>query len=81
MTDEVYTPTAEEIAQHYSACLDSVNLINDVIANPDNYTDDPTVIQRNVTHLEGMRNAAYWTTEDMTSIDLAITAGNAELEN
>jgi hypothetical protein len=46
--------TAEEIAQHYSAAMDSVNLINDVVANPDKYTDDPTVLQRNVDHLKIM---------------------------
>ena len=79
MTDEVYTPTAEEIAQHYSACMDSVNLINAVIAAPDDYVDDPTVLQRNVTHLEGMVNASYWTTEDMTPLNNAITAGNAAI--
>ena len=44
--------TAEEIAQHYSAAMDSVNLINAVIADPAAYADDETVIQRNVDHLE-----------------------------
>ena len=32
--------TAEQIAQHYSAAMDSVNLINAVIASPDEYADD-----------------------------------------
>ena len=79
MTEEVYTPTAEEIAKHYSACMDSVNLINAVIAAPDNYADDPTVLQRNVEHLEGMVNYEHWTTEDMTPLNNAITAGNAAI--
>lgn len=79
MTDDVYTPTAEEIAQHYSACMDSVNLINAVIADPDAYADDETVLQRNVSHLEGMVNATYWTNEDMTPLNDAITAGNAAI--
>ena len=39
--------TAEEIAQHYSAAMDSVNLINAVIADPTAYANDETVIQRN----------------------------------
>ena len=73
--DDQLTP--ERIAKHYSACLDSVWVINDAIANPDKYVDDDTVIQRNVQHLEGMRSADFWTTEDMTPIDAAIAAGNA----
>ena len=35
MAEEI---TAEEIAQHYSAAMDSVNLINDIVASGD--TDD-----------------------------------------
>jgi hypothetical protein len=79
MTDEVYIPTAEEISKHYSACMDSVNLINAVIANPAAYVDDETVLQRNVEHLENMINAMYWTNEDMTPLNDAITAGNAAI--
>lgn len=74
-----YNPTPEEIAKHYSACLDSVMVINDAIANPDKYTGDDTVIQRNVIHLEGMKRATFWTTEDMAPIDAAIAAGNAAI--
>jgi len=72
-------PTPERIAHHYRACMDSVNLINAVIAAPDNYADDPTVLQRNVKHLEGMVNYEHWTTEDMTPLNNAITAGNAAI--
>ena len=73
--DDQLTP--EQIAKHYSACLDSVWVIEDAIANPDRYTTDDTVIERNVQHLEGMRQADFWTDEDMTPIDAAISAGNA----
>jgi hypothetical protein len=76
MTDDL---TPERIAKHYSACLDSVRVINDAIANPDRYTGDDTVIERNVQHLEGMRKADFWTDEDMTPIDEAIAAGNDAL--
>jgi hypothetical protein len=75
MNPEELTP--EQIAKHYSACLDSVWVINDAIANPNRYTGDDTVIQRNVQHLEGMRRAEFWTDEDMAPIDDAIAAGNA----
>jgi len=76
MEDEL---TPERIAKHYSACLDSVWVVNDAIANPDKYTGDDTVIDRNVQHLEGMRKADFWTDEDMTPIDEAITAGKAAI--
>ena len=68
--------TAEEIAQHYSACMDSVNLINAVVAAPADYADDETVLQRNVDHLALMVLQDYWTTEDMTPLNDAVTAGN-----
>jgi hypothetical protein len=75
--DDQLTP--ERIAKHYSACLDSVWVINDAIANPNSYIGDDTVIDRNVKHLEGMRQAPFWTNEDMAPIDAAIAAGNAAL--
>ena len=75
--DDQLTP--ERIAKHYSACLDSVWVINDAIANPDKYTGDDTVIERNVQHLEGMRQADFWTDEPMADIEATIAAGNAAL--
>ena len=69
--------TAEDIARHYSASMDSVNLINAVIAAPDDYTDDPTVLQRNIDHLKGTLVRDIWTTEDMTPFNDAIAAGEA----
>ena len=69
--------TAEEIAQHYSAAMDSVNLINEVIADPAAYVNDETVIQRNVDHLKIMVAKDFWTTEDLTPFNDAIAAGGA----
>ena len=77
MNPEEQTP--EQIAKHYSACLDSVWVVNDAIANPNRYKGDDTVIQRNVQHLEAMRNAPFWTTEDMAPINAAVAAGNSAL--
>ena len=69
--------TTEEIAQHYSAAMDSVNLINAVVAAPDDYADDETVLPRNVEHLKIMLAQDYWTTEDMTPFNDAIAAGES----
>jgi len=77
MPEEGIEMTAEDVARHYSASMDSVNLINAVIAAPDNYTDDPTVLQRNIDHLKGTLVRDIWTTEDMTPFTDAIAAGEA----
>ena len=75
MEDKVETP--EEIAQHYSSAMDSVNLINAVIADPDAYVNDETVMQRNVDHLKLVIDWTFWTDEDMTPFNDAIAAGEA----
>ena len=77
MPDEEIEMTAEDVARHYSASMDSVNLVNAVIAAPDDYTDDPTVLQRNIDHLKGTLVRDIWTTEDMTPFNDAIAAGEA----
>jgi hypothetical protein len=77
MPEEEIEMTAEDIARHYSAAMDSVNLINAVIAAPDDYTNDPTVLQRNIDHLKGTIVRDIWTTEDMTPFNDAIAAGEA----
>lgn len=69
--------TAEEIAQHYSAAMDSVTLINAVIADPAAYVNDETVIQRNVDHLKIMVAKDFWTDEDLAPFNDAIAAGEA----
>ncbi len=77
MTD---TPTAEEIAQHYTAMGHSVDLINDIVAgNQDaiiDAEDRQGTVNRNVEHLQLMVAKDFWTTEDMTAANAAITAGN-----
>ena len=77
MTD---TPTAEEIAQHYTAMGHSVDLINDIVAgNQDDdmeAADRQDTVNRNVEHLELMVAKDFWTNESMTAVNAAITAGN-----
>jgi hypothetical protein len=72
--------TSEQIAQNYSAMGDSVDLINAIIAGDtmadDDAADRQDCVDRNVEHLELMVAKDYWTDEDMTAVNAAITAGN-----
>ena len=69
-------PTPEEIAQHYSAAIDSVNLINALMAQDSRTTEVQDTVDRNVDHLEIMVAKDFWTTEDLTPLNNAITAGS-----
>ena len=69
-------PTPEEIAQHYSAAMDSVNLINALMAQESRTAEEQDTVDRNVDHLEIMVNKDFWTTEDLTPLNNAITAGS-----
>jgi len=75
--------TPEQIAQHYQAMGDSVQLINAVIAGVQMAADTQEAkndcVDRNVRHLEIMRAKDFWTDEDMTAVDAAIVAGKAYL--
>jgi hypothetical protein len=68
--------TTEEIAQDYTAMGHSVSLINAIIAGTQMADDTAEDVDRNVEHLELMVAKDYWTDEDMTAINSAITAGN-----
>jgi len=65
--------SAEQIAQHYSAAMDSVNLIN--AGKPDNTTDEEWAdcVSRNKEHLLIMIAKDFWTTEDLTPLQQAST--------
>tara|TARA_Y100000361_G_scaffold115367_1_gene106050 strand:+ start:1214 stop:1426 length:213 start_codon:yes stop_codon:yes gene_type:complete len=69
-------PTPEEIAQHYSAAMNSVNLINALMAQESRTVEEQDTVDRNVDHLEIMVNKDFWTTEDLTPLNNAITAGS-----
>ena len=73
--------TAEQIAQHYTAMGHSVDLINAIIAGTamenDEAADKQDCVNRNVEHLEIMVAKDFWTDEDMTASNAAITAGKA----
>ena len=71
--------TAEEIAEDYTAMGHSVDLINAIIAGTqmanDTAEEKQNCVDRNVAHLEIMVAKDYWTDEDMTAVNSAITAG------
>jgi len=70
------TLTTEEIARHYSAAMDSVNLINALMAQDSRTEEEQETVARNVEHLQIMVAKDFWTTEDMTPLNNAITAGS-----
>ena len=73
--------TAEEIAQDYTAMGHSVELINGIIDGSkmadESAEDRQGAVDRNVEHLEIMVAKDFWTTESMTAVNAAITAGKA----
>jgi len=73
--------TAEEIAQDYKAMGDSVQLINGIIDGSqmadESAEDKKDTVSRNVEHLEIMVAKDYWTNENMTAVNAAITAGKS----
>ena len=71
MTIESQTPTAEQIAKHYSAAMDSVNLING--GKPEGMEADEWAdcVARNKEHLKIMLAKDFWTTENLTPLQAA----------
>ena len=69
MSENTITP--EQIAQHYSAAMDSVNLIN--AGQPEGMTaeDWADCLARNKEHLKIMLAKDFWTTENMTPLEEA----------
>ena len=68
---ELEQPTAAQIAQHYSAAMDSVNLIN--AGKPETMSDAEWTdcLSRNKEHLKIMIAKDFWTTEDLTPLQQA----------
>ena len=65
------TLTPEDIQRHYSAAMDSVNLLN--AGKPEDMTDEDWAdcVQRNVDHLKIMLSKDFWTNEDLTPLQQA----------
>jgi hypothetical protein len=62
------TQTPEQIAQHYKAAMDSVNLING--GKPAYMSDEfwADCLSRNKEHLNIMLAKDFWTNEDLTPL-------------
>ena len=65
---EITTPSAEQIAKHLSAAMDSVNLIN--AGQPEGMTDEDWAdcLSRNKEHLKIMIAKTFWTNENLTPL-------------
>jgi hypothetical protein len=74
MSEIIDTPTAEEIARHYSAAMDSVNLIN--AGKPEGMEDADwaDTVARNVAHLEIMVAKDFMQDQDLAPLNAAIAA-------
>jgi hypothetical protein len=67
----IETLTPEQIAKHYSAAMDSVNLIN--AGKPEDMTDADwsDCLSRNKDHLIIMLAKDFWTTENLAPLQAA----------
>ena len=68
MSEIIEQPTAEQIAQHYSACMDSVNLINSGQPEGMEDADWTDTVARNKEHLVIMLAKDFWTNQDLSAI-------------
>jgi len=70
------TITPEEIARHYSAAMNSVDLLN--AGQPEGMTDEDwaDTVSRNVEHLRIMAAKDFWTDENLGPFTAAITANS-----
>ena len=71
------TLTAAEIAQNYSAALDSVTVINTLMDLSSRTEEEIATVGRNVEHLQLMVAKTYWTSEDLDPLNDAVTRGGA----
>ena len=71
MSEIIEQITTEEIARHFSACMDSVNLING--GKPEGMDDAEWAdcLSRNKEHLKIMLAKPFWTNEDLEPLRLA----------
>lgn len=66
----------EQIAKHYAACMDSVNLLQ--AGKPEKMEDAEwaKTVARNKEHLNIMLAKDFWTTEDLTPLYAVVGLAN-----
>ena len=74
MTELVQEVTAEEIAQHYKAALDSVALLEAGKPEKMEEAEWADTVKRNVEHLEIMVAKDFMQDQDLTPLEEAIEA-------
>jgi hypothetical protein len=72
MTEIVQEVTAEEVARHYAACMDSVNLIN--AGQPEGMADDEwaDTVARNKEHLAIMVAKDFMQDQDLAPLQAVL---------
>lgn len=67
--------TAEDVAFYYTASLDSVTLVDALVAQETRTDEEVETLRRNVEHLELMLAKDWWTDEDLTPFQTSVAAG------
>ena len=68
--------TSEEINQHYSAAIDSMDLINRLLDKTVHTLFELNLIKSNVQHLEIMVSKNFWDFRNLEGFKNAISRGN-----
>lgn len=68
MTEQIQQPTAEDIARHLSAAMDSVNLINGEKPERMEDADWADTVARNKEHLTIMIAKPWWGDTDISAL-------------
>jgi hypothetical protein len=74
MSEIIDTPTAEEVAQHFSAAMDSVNLLNAGKPEGMDALEWGACVKRNVEHLKLMVAKDFMQGQDLAPLNAAIAA-------
>ncbi len=74
MSEIIDTPTAEEVARHYSAAMDSVNLLNAGKPEGMDDADWADCVRRNVEHLRIMVAKEWMQGQNLAPLNAAISA-------
>lgn len=72
--------TAEDVAFYYTASLESVTLVNELVTQDTRTDDEVDTLRRNVEHLELMLAKDWWTDEDLTPFEASVAAGRPLLD-